>query len=144
MYNDIGEGDERKMRKRLGHAILVLMALCMYLQWGRGVSVKNTISSSWDGKRAEHITVVVNRLYIRNKEALALELVETCINNEFRDVRFSYDMGYPVEIRMDVYINEASWKRGIRCFEVLFAQPEEEQYRYNVKDNRERFVMTVK
>ena len=132
------------MRKRLGHAVLVLMALCMYLQWGRGVSVKNTISSSWDGKRAEHITVVVNRLYIRNKEALALELVETCINNEFRDVRFSYDMGYPAEITMDIYTNETARRLGIRCCEVRYAQPEKDRYRYNVKDDRERFVMTVK
>lgn len=133
-----------KMRKRLMRASLVLMALCIYLQWGRGVSVRNTISSSWDGKRTEYMTIVANKLYIGDKEAFARKMIETCINNEFRDVRFSYDMGYPVEIRMDVYINEASWKRGIRCFEVLFAQPEEEQYRYNVKDNRERFVMTVK
>ena len=132
------------MRKRRMHASLILMALCIYLQWGRGVSVRNTISSSRDGKRTEHITIVANKLYIGDKEAFAGDMIETCINNEFRDVRFSYDMGYPVEIRMDVYINEASWKRGIRCFEVLFAQPEEEQYRYNVKDDRERFVMTVK
>lgn len=143
MYDNTGRG-MMKMRKRLMRASLVLMALCIYLQWGRGVSVRNTISSSWDGKRTEYMTIVANKLYIGDKEAFARKMIETCINNEFRDVRFSYDMGYPVEIRMDVYINEASWKRGIRCFEVLFAQPEEEQYRYNVKDNRERFVMTVK
>lgn len=132
------------MRKRLMHASLVLMALCIYLQWGRGVSVKNTISSSRDGKRTEHMTIVANKLYIGDKEEFARKMIETCINNEFRDVRFSYDMGYPVEISMDVYTNETSWRRGTRCFEVLFAQPEEDRYRYNVKEDRERFVMTVK
>ena len=84
------------MRKRRMHASLILMALCIYLHWGRGVSVRNTISSSRDGKRTEHITIVANKLYIGDKEAFAGEMIETCINNEFRDVRFSYDMGYPV------------------------------------------------
>ena len=79
------------MRKRRMHASLILMALCIYLQWGRGVSVRNTISSSRDGKRTEHITIVANKLYIGDKEAFAGEMIETCINNEFRDVRFSYD-----------------------------------------------------
>ena len=113
------------MRKRRMHASLILMALCIYLQWGRGVSVRNTISSSRDGKRTG-------------------EMIETCINNEFRDVRFSYDMGYPVEITMDIYTNDTARRLGIRCCEVRYAQAEEDRYRYNVKDDRERFVMTVK
>lgn len=99
------------MRKRRMHASLILMALCIYLQWGRGVSVRNTISSSRDGKRTEHITIVANKLYIGDKEAFAGDMIETCINNEFRDVRFSYDMGYPVEITMDIYtmIRPGGW-----------------------------------
>lgn len=132
------------MRKRLMQASLVLMALCIYLQWGRGVSVRNTISSSWDGKRTEHMTIVANKLYIGDKEAFARKMIETCINYEFRDVRFSYDMGYPAEITMDIYTNETARQLGVRCCEVRYAQPEEDRYRYNVKDDRERFVMTVK
>lgn len=132
------------MRKRLMRASLVLMALCIYLQWGRGVSVRNTISSSWDGKRTEYMTIVANKLYIGDKEAYARKMIETCINNEFRDVRFSYDMGYPAEITMDIYTNETARRLGIRCCEVWYAQPEKDRYRYNVKDDRERFVMTVK
>ena len=132
------------MRKRLMQASLVLMALCIYLQWGRGVSVRNTISSSWDGKRTEYMTIVANKLYIGDKEAYARKMIETCINNEFRDVRFSYDMGYPAEITMDIYTNETARQLGVRCCEVRYAQPEEDRYRYNVKDDRERFVMTVK
>lgn len=120
------------------------MALCIYLQWGRGVSVRNTISSSRDGKRTEHITIVANKLYIGDKEAFAGDMIETCINNEFRDVRFSYDMGYPVEITMDIYTNDTARRLGLRCCEVRYAQAEEDRYRYNVKDDRERFVMTVK
>ena len=60
------------------------------------------------------------------------------------DVRFSYDMGYPVEITMDIYTNDTARRLGIRCCEVRYAQAEEDRYRYNVKDDRERFVMTVK
>ena len=104
-----------KMRKRLMRASLVLMALCIYLQWGRGVSVRNTISSSWDGKRTEYMTIVANKLYIGDKEAFARKMIEACINNEFRDVRFSYDMGYPAEITMDIYTNETARRLGIRC-----------------------------
>ena len=74
------------MRKRRTHASLILLALCIYQQWGRGGSVRNTISSSRDGKRTEHITIVANKLYIGDKEVFAGEMIETCINNEFRDV----------------------------------------------------------
>lgn len=132
------------MRKRLMHVLLVLTAFCMYLQWGRGVSVRNTISSSRDGKRTEHVTIVANKLYIGDKEAFAGKMLETCINNEFRDVRFSYDLGYPVEITMDIYTNETARRLGVRCCEVRYAQPEDDRYSYNVMDDRERFVMTVK
>ena len=69
MYNNTGGG--RSGMKRRMHASLILMALCIYLQWGRGVSVRNTISSSRDGKRTEHITIVANKLYIGDKEAIA-------------------------------------------------------------------------
>ena len=109
-----------KMRKRLMRASLVLMALCIYLQWGRGVSVRNTISSSWDGKRTEYMTIVANKLYIGDKEAFARKMIEACINNEFRDVRFSYDMGYPAEITMDIYTNETARRLGIRCCCLLY------------------------
>ena len=88
--------------------------------------------------------VGANKLYIGDKEAFARKMIETCINNEFRDVRFSYDMGYPAEITMDIYTNETARRLGIRCCEVRYAQPEKDRYRYNVKDDRERFVMTVK
>ena len=81
---------------------------------------------------------------IGDKEAFARKMIETCINNEFRDVRFSYDMGYPVEITMDIYTNDTARRLGLRCCEVRYAQAEEDRYRYNVKDDRERFVMTVK
>lgn len=90
------------------------------------------------------MTIVANKLYIGDKEAYARKMIETCINNEFRDVRFSYDMGYPAEITMDIYTNETARRLGIRCCEVRYAQPEKDRYRYNVKDDRERFVMTVK
>ena len=143
MYNNTGGGKDG-MRKRRMHASLILMALCIYLQWGRGMSVRNTISSSWDGKRTEYMTIVANKLYIGDKEAFARKMIEACINNEFRDVRFSYDMGYPAEITMDIYTNETARRLGIRCCEVRYAQPEKDRYQYNVKDDRERFVMTVK
>ena len=50
----------------------------------------------------------------------------------------------PVEITMDIYTNDTARRLGIRCCEVRYAQAEEDRYRYNVKDDRERFVMTVK
>ena len=82
--------------------------------------------------------------YVECAMAVSYTHLETCINNEFRDVRFSYDMGYPVEITMDIYTNDTARRLGLRCCEVRYAQAEEDRYRYNVKDDRERFVMTVK
>lgn len=131
------------MKKKYIWAVLLLLAAASYLQWGRRVTVRNTMSSSWDGKRTEYMTVVANKLYIWDREAYGQELVETCIGNHFRDVRFSYDMGYPVEITMEVYANETARRLGIKCCSVRYAQREEDGYRYNVWDNPEKFTLTV-
>ena len=133
------------MKKRIKCAVIALLAICCYyFQWGRDVSVKTTISTSWGGGRTEYIILVANRLYIWDRESFARQIIGTCVDNEFRDVRFSYDMGYPSEITIDVYTNEISRKLGIRCCNVRYAQDAEDEYRYNVRDNPEKFIMTVR
>lgn len=131
-------------RKIMKLIVLCFLMICVYLQWGRGESVKSVISTSWDGKRTEHVTIVANKLYIWNKEGFSEKMIQMCIDNKLRDVRFSYDMGYPVEIRLDIYANDVCRQLHIRCCEVRYAQPEEFKYQYNVKDNPEKFTMTVK
>lgn len=131
------------MKRRTRWIFLLLLTGVCYLQWGRNVSVRNTISTSLNEGRTEYITIVANKVYIWDKEEFGRRMIANCIDNSFRNVRFSYDVGYPVEIRMEVYTNETTRKLGIKCCDIQYTQDRESGYRYNIKDNPEKFVLTV-
>lgn len=68
----------------------------IYLQFGREEMIVNTRIDSFEGGYDEEVCIVANKVFIWDKERYAEELVERIIQNEFKNVRFSYDIvGYP-------------------------------------------------
>lgn len=50
---------------------------------------------------------MANKLFILDKEEFAEQMIERCIDNDFREIKFSYDLtGYPDRIEITVYLNE--------------------------------------
>lgn len=84
------------------------------------------------------ITIIANRLYIRDKEKFAEQMLQRCVDNSFHGVRFSYDMnGYPNELSISVYMNHTMWKLKKRAFQIWYEQDLE--YQYDIKDGIDKF-----
>lgn len=99
------------MKKRI---IIIAVILCMitgflYLQYGRDLKVISTMNTASGNCYDMDLTVVANRLFIIDQEKYAEELIDRCIANNFREVKFSYDLrGYPNRLRVKVYLNKMS------------------------------------
>lgn len=105
--------------------------------------VNNHISSAENGYE-EYISVVANKIWIFDKEQMAEDLVERCIENNFHEIMFSYDLrGYPNGLHITVYTNEITYKLGNVAFEADYRQIEGEIYEYNIKDNPEKFELKI-
>lgn len=62
---------------------------------------------SSDGYYEQKLTIVVNKLFILDKDKFTEEMLERCIDNDFHEIKFSYDFnGYPNKIEITVYLNE--------------------------------------
>lgn len=123
---------------------VVLLVMLCYLQYGRKESVKASYSTTYSGKTSEYLSIVANKLYIRDKEAYGRYLIDKCVEDNVNGISFSYDMGYPVEINLEIYTNEFMRKQNKWCCAVRYTQDPEEGFIYNVKDNPEKFIMTVR
>ena len=109
------------MKRRILFVILVGIVIAIYLQVGRDVKVTNSISMSADNYYEQNLTIVANRLFIYDKEKLAMQLLERCIDNSFYDIRFSYDIsGYPDKIDISIYTNSLTERFGKRDFTIQY------------------------
>ena len=68
-------------------------------------------------------------------------MVQKSIDNSFKNVRFSYDLGQPNELCIVVFVNNMRYRRGEPNFTILFRQKENGQY--NILDNPEKFIITI-
>lgn len=129
-----------KKRKLIVIAVIGLLAVAIlgYLQNGRDVSVCGSHWDTFGNGSTMDITIVANRLYIRDKEGFAEQMLERCVDNSFHEVRFSYDMnGYPNELSISVYMNPTMWKLKKRAFQIKYMQDLE--YQYDIRDGIDKF-----
>ena len=92
----------------------------------------------------EETAIIANRLMIWDTEEFAEEMIQKCINNSFKDIRFSYDLsGYSTELRIHVYTNKLSWHNHVKSFEIIYAQDLTNHPPYNIKDNPKKFEMEI-
>ena len=120
-------------KKAIIIVVLIFVILVMlYLQMGRDVEVVNNHISSSENGYEENITIIANKIGIVDQEELAAELVKRCIDNNFHEIRFSYDLrGYPNGLHITVYSNDIMYKLGITAFEAVYQQNEGDIYKYN-------------
>lgn len=111
----------------------------------RDVEIVDTYTSGSRNGYEEDITIIAHKEQITDQESLANQLVERCIANNFHEIRFSYDLkGYPNGLHITVYVNEDTYESGVAAFEIDYEQAEGEIYEYNIKDNPEKFELTIR
>lgn len=105
--------------------IVVSIVVCViiifsYLQYGREEKVVSSRVNTSDSYYEQEFSVVANKLFIWDKEKYAKKLINKSLENEYKNVRFSYDfMGYPNEINVTVYYNVWSYQHGKSMFQVV-------------------------
>lgn len=133
------------MRKKVSFfiGIVAFVVLLAYLQWGRDVKVCNSRLETSGEYRSENIAVIANTLYISDKEEFARQMVQKSVDNSFKEIKFSYDMGYPNELTIDIYLNETLWENGDRYFRINYVQEEKFSSQYNIRENPEKFRIEI-
>ena len=124
---------------------IAVFTLFIYLQYGRTVEGhNNTITSFRDGY-IEDVSVISNRLFIFDKEEFSREVIQKITDNSLDGILFSYDLrGYPNELHITVYMNESSCRRGNSSFKISYTQDIQYGFRYNIKDDPEKFELEIK
>ncbi len=117
---------------------LFVIGILGYLQYGGDVSVYSSRRHTFGNGSTLDLTIIANRLYIRDKEEFAEQMLQRCVDNSFHEIRLSYDMnGYPNELSISVYMNPVMWKLKKRVFRIKYMQDLE--YQYDIRDGIGRF-----
>lgn len=135
------------MKKKLilSGSILLFILISGYLQCCRDVCVKGTMISSESNGYSENIVIIANKLWIKDKQKFTEEMIQRCIDNDFHEVLFSYDVqGYPNKLYFTIYKNEFQYKHNKIEFEGVYEQIEGEIYKYNIKDSPEKFKIKIR
>ena len=123
-------------------AVLLVIPILGYLQWGRDVAVCSSNPNIFSNGSLEEISIIANKLYIFDQEKFARYVLQRCADNSFREVRFSYDLsGYPNEVHITVYMNRAAWKWRKKAFEIRWIS--EEDKHYNIVENPEKYRIEI-
>lgn len=104
--------------KKIKWAVLIIVitfGAFYYLQFGRGVEIRNTRITSHQNGYSEEVSIIANKLYIADKDKFAKEMIDTFMDNSFDNVKFSFDLGYPSDLRISVYMNK--WNKN-EAFEI--------------------------
>lgn len=125
--------------------IIIVVIVCMiagllYLQYGRDVEVTSTMNTASGNCYGLDLTVVANRIMILDREQYAKELIQRCIDNNFHEVRFSYDvMGYPNRLRIRVYLNKLCEQSFLICYGVKTESSLDD----NINDNPDKYEVII-
>ena len=133
----------KRFRRIVYLAVLLVIPILGYLQWGRDVAVCSSNPKIFSNGSLEEISIIANKLYIFDQEKFARYVLQRCVDNSFREVRFSYDLsGYPNEVHITVYMNRAAWKWRKKAFEIRWIS--EEDKHYNIVENPEKYRIEIK
>lgn len=124
---------------------LISIIFLIYLQWGRDIEICNTRPETSSNAYFENVTLIANKLYIHDKYEFAESVIQKCVDNSRKEVIFSYDIvGYPNKLCIDVYMNNYAFDhRQNASFRITYSQDSKFNYKYNIKDNPEKFTITI-
>lgn len=134
------------MKKKLIKSLIIVSVILIvfsYLQYGRKEKVLNSFSSTSAGVRNERLTIIANRLFIYDKEQHAKELINKALNDSLNRFCFSWDLGTPHSIEIDVYTNEIAKRNGTVKYTVIY-HPIDDDASYNVIDNADNYILEIK
>ena len=100
----------KKLKWLVLSVIIIFFGSFFYLQFGREMEIRNTRITSYQNGYSEDVSIIANKLYIADKDKFAKDVIDTFMDNSFNDVKFSFDLGYPSELNISVYMN--NWNKN--------------------------------
>lgn len=92
----------------------------------------------------ENVYILSHRIFIPDKEEYSREVIQMIIDNSLNGIKFSYDInGHPNGLYITVYLNESSCRNGNSSFKISYTQDIQNGFRYNIKDDPEKFVLEI-
>lgn len=113
-----------RMKKRyvISGILIGIVALLIYLQYGREETIVNTRVSKSDDGYVQEISVIANKLFIGDKERYAEDVIDKVIRNQYRNVYFSYDiLGRPEEIKINFYLDKWDYRYNQKNFITVYS-----------------------
>ena len=137
------KGGILKMRKNL--ICILLLILILSLSGCSKVSTKemDVFSSTIEKNASETtltITVILNRqISSQEYEDYARSIIDHCIKNNFKSVKFSYDLsGYPSSLDATIYATENDIKKNNICYTFRYHPADKNSSsKYTINDNSE-------
>lgn len=131
--------------KKFVWAIVLLMIMCSACNKNEETLIKGEpdVVNSTIYNQEYHLNLIANRNQIDDKWKFAEEVIQMCKDNSFRTIRFSYDLGYPTGVYIEVYLNEEDFQNGKSIMEITYCQ-EDESSRYDIMSNPEAFELIIK
>lgn len=107
---------------------IVLTILCViflleifYLQFSREPTVLSSVTTSDSKGYDAALTITMNKIVIFNLEETKQDLINQILDNEFKNMQFSYDvMGYPDKWIITVYTNKLTKYLDIPAFHITY------------------------
>lgn len=130
-------------RKIVPIVLIVLFIIFLYLQYGRKMDVVNSFSTSSTNYHEENIIVVANKLYISDKEKFAENIVNNCVENNFKSIFFDYKMRKPNALHVTVYLSEVTKRLSFPVFTFSYITDKNEVGLYNIIDNSENYRIRI-
>lgn len=124
--------------------IIVVFILLISLQYRMEIEGYSSTVESFKNGYVQDVSIVSHRIFIPDKEEFAREAIQMIIDNSLKGILFSYDInGYPNGLYITVYLNESSCRSGNGSFKISYTQDIENGFRYNIKDDSEKFVLEI-
>lgn len=103
---------------------LFLTILCLsftlgffYLQFSRKPTVDSVVTNADSSGYDATLTITANKLFIADQNKLQQVLIKHILDNDFKNMMFSYDvMGYANEYSVTVHTNAWTKKLGVSAF----------------------------
>lgn len=130
--------------KKFVWVIVLLMIMCSACNKNEETVIKGEpdVVNSTIYNQEYHLNLIANRNQIDDKWKFAEEVIQMCKDNSFRTIRFSYDLGYPTGVYIEVYLNEEDFQNGKIIMEITYCQ-EDESSGYDIINNPEEFELMV-
>lgn len=111
---------------------VIFVGLTFYVQPWTDIKINNSILDGNKGASSERVSLTANQLYISDSDDFSSEMLKRFEENDFQNVRFSFDEnGYPEKLNITVYSNKLSQRLHKQSFCIVATKTSDNPVHYD-------------